>query len=1073
MKIKKKELSLLIAAVMLVGMLPMGAVTVMADGDVSYRYYDNGTWYDGTKYSSEYNVVTNSTTSWNDSNWYVVNSDVTIISRISVSGTANLILVDGCTLTASSGITVNSSATLNIYGQTNNSGKLVAKAATYYQAGIGGSGENQSSGTIRIDGGTIEATGGDYGAGIGGGYKGTDSNITINGGTITATGGSNAAGIGGGRYSSGQNITINGGAVTAKGGNGSGAGIGGGNGGTGSYITINGGTVTAIGGTGGQWQGGGAGIGGGRDGGSSDITINGGTVMATGGTGYSAGPSGIGGGNVGVGNNITINGGTVEATGGGATNGNGGAGIGGGGGSNGKGDVTINSGTVKAIGGAGPSGYGAGIGGGGQNGSNNTSTVQITGGYISATAGGSTAEAIGRGTILTSSTNSPTVTITGRYFASSPSNSTLGEGGAVYSKTVANGYSVCDNTESTKGDYPYLVCASDSTVTITWNYGDNSTETLLVKSGSTITAPTDTDKASDGTYIYTLSGWSPEFSATASATVTYTAVYTKSYIAPTAGVGYTISYTNETATAVDGYEISTDGNTWESDTSIAITPSGTLYVRRATDSTANASSATTNTLASRLDTPTGISGKDEVWNGENDGEITGVSTEMEYQADGDTSWTACNSDTISGLAAGTYYVRYKATDSYFASNAVTITIASGTVRTYSLTVTAPTFDTVIYGYDQPDEKSITIENSGNSDATIESITVDPDDFIITTGDTTVTVGGTNESWTIQPNAGLSGGTHTSTITVTYDNEATATATVTFVVTPTYTLTVDLDGGSGDTDGGVYEEDTVIDIDAGSRSNYTFTGWTSSDGGTFGDASSASTTFTMPASDTTITANWQKKSSSSSGGSSHSLEQVTSSSSSDDSDDDEDTTTDTTTDTTDVTDTTTDTTTDTGTSNDTTADTPVIGSGDAAGTDVSDDAVFIDVSTSDPYYDAVMTAYENGLMVGIGDRLFAPDMHLTRAMAAQVIWNMAGTPGANDVAPFLDVTSDTWYAEAVAWCYENGIVVGYDDITYGPDDYLTEEQFERMLDIYKGLNPADYTGISVNATRSWVAVKITA
>ncbi len=119
----------------------------------------------------------------------------------------------------------------------------------------------------------------------------------------------------------------------------------------------------------------------------------------------------------------------------------------------------------------------------------------------------------------------------------------------------------------------------------------------------------------------------------------------------------------------------------------------------------------------------------------------------------------------------------------------------------------------------------------------------------------------------------------------------------------------------------------------------------------------------------------------------------------------------------------------------------------------------------------MTAYENGLMVGIGDRLFAPDMHLTRAMAAQVIWNMAGTPGANDVAPFLDVTSDTWYAQAVAWCYENGIVVGYDDITYGPDDYLTEEQFERMLDIYKGLNPADYTGISVNATRSWVAEQI--
>ena len=73
---------------------------------------------------------------------------------------------------------------------------------------------------------------------------------------------------------------------------------------------------------------------------------------------------------------------------------------------------------------------------------------------------------------------------------------------------------------------------------------------------------------------------------------------------------------------------------------------------------------------------------------------------------------------------------------------------------------------------------------------------------------------------------------------------------------TYTLTVNLNGGSGSTTGGQYPAGEVVNIDAGSRSNYRFTGWTTSHGGIFADASSASTTFTMPAADTTITANWQ-------------------------------------------------------------------------------------------------------------------------------------------------------------------------------------------------------------------------
>ena len=73
---------------------------------------------------------------------------------------------------------------------------------------------------------------------------------------------------------------------------------------------------------------------------------------------------------------------------------------------------------------------------------------------------------------------------------------------------------------------------------------------------------------------------------------------------------------------------------------------------------------------------------------------------------------------------------------------------------------------------------------------------------------------------------------------------------------TYTLTVNLNGGSGSTTGGQYPAGEVVNIDAGSRSSYRFTGWTTSKGGSFADASSASTTFTMPAGNVTITANWQ-------------------------------------------------------------------------------------------------------------------------------------------------------------------------------------------------------------------------
>ena len=217
--------------------------------------------------------------------------------------------------------TSTSTGTLTLKDDNNEAGSLTATGGDW-GAGIGnggyyGNSDNRSGENITITGGTVNATGGWGGAGIGGGYYGSGKNITIKGGTVTATGGDEGAGIGGGYYGNGENIKITDGTVNATGGWG-GAGIGGGggyDGCSGKNITITGGTVTAGGGDRG------AGIGGGINGSGEDITITGGTVTADGGVNA----AGIGGGERGNGEDITITDGTVNAAGGGS-----GAGIGGG-----------------------------------------------------------------------------------------------------------------------------------------------------------------------------------------------------------------------------------------------------------------------------------------------------------------------------------------------------------------------------------------------------------------------------------------------------------------------------------------------------------------------------------------------------------------------------------------------------------------------------------------------------------------------------------------------------------------------------------------------------------------------
>ena len=170
--------------------------------------------------------------------------------------------------------------------------------------------------------GSLNAKGGQDGAGIGGGVYGNGSDITITGGKVTARGGNYGAGIGGGAYGNGSDITVTGGEVTANSGN-YGAGIGGGGWGNGNNITISGGKVTA---TGGMFA---AGIGGGMHRDGNDITISGGEVSAAGGkcgAGIGGGLDARGSGDVTVSGDakLKVRGGKADSDGQGAPIGNGG-----------------------------------------------------------------------------------------------------------------------------------------------------------------------------------------------------------------------------------------------------------------------------------------------------------------------------------------------------------------------------------------------------------------------------------------------------------------------------------------------------------------------------------------------------------------------------------------------------------------------------------------------------------------------------------------------------------------------------------------------------------------------------
>lgn len=98
------------------------------------------------------------------------------------------------------------------------------------------------------------------------------------------------------------------------------------------------------------------------------------------------------------------------------------------------------------------------------------------------------------------------------------------------------------------------------------------------------------------------------------------------------------------------------------------------------------------------------------------------------------------------------------------------------------------------------------------------------------------------------------------------------------------------------------------------------------------------------------------------------------------------------------------------------------------------------------------------MTGTSDTAFNPDGSLTRAMLAQILYNLSGSPKTDTDAGFADVSTDAWYADAVNRAAEAGIISGYSDDKFGPNDTATREQMATFLYRY-----AAYKGYDTDKT----------
>ena len=286
--------------------------------------------------------------------------------------------------------------------------------------------------------------------------------------------------------------------------------------------------------------------------------------------------------------------------------------------------------------------------------------------------------------------------------------------------------------------------------------------------------------------------------------------------------------------------------------------------------------------------------------------------------------------------------------------------------------------------------------------------------------------------------------------------------------PTYTVT--LNGVNSDATGaGNYAVGVTVNIYAGTKSGYSFNGWTS-DNVTITNANNKNASFTMPAKDVTVTANWTKNSSGGTGLIYYTIKatageggKITPSGNSAVLYGGNKTFTIT--------------------PNDGYAIVDVKVDGKSIGAvktytfervrgDHTIEAVFMkatgnpqtgvdvpftDVSETDWFYADVAYVYANGLMAGTSVTTFSPNVTTTRGMIVTILYRLEGEPTISGTCPFDDVKSGSYYEKAIIWAAAKGIVSGYGSDLFGPDDPITREQMAVILFRY-----AQYKGLDVSA-----------
>lgn len=128
------------------------------------------------------------------------------------------------------------------------------------------------------------------------------------------------------------------------------------------------------------------------------------------------------------------------------------------------------------------------------------------------------------------------------------------------------------------------------------------------------------------------------------------------------------------------------------------------------------------------------------------------------------------------------------------------------------------------------------------------------------------------------------------------------------------------------------------------------------------------------------------------------------------------------------------------------------------------AAFPDIQDTDWYAPAAAYVQVKGWMNGMGDGSFQPQGTMTRGMLATVLHRAAGSPLSTAGLYFEDIYAGTWYADAVVWCGDAGIVTGTDSLHFSPEHPVTREQVALMLWRLAGWPPPSRTAIFVDGAQ---------